>query len=45
MSKKVENDLALFNTSKPRDFNPHPLFAEFVKASNSVKQENLASNY
>lgn len=24
---------------------PHPLFAEFVKASNSVKQENLASNY
>ena len=24
---------------------PHPLFTEFVKASNSVKQENLASKY
>lgn len=24
---------------------PHPLFTEFVKASNSVKKENLASNY
>ena len=24
---------------------PHPLFADFVKASNSVKQESLESNY
>lgn len=24
---------------------PHPLFTDFVKASNSVKQENLASKY
>lgn len=25
--------------------NPHPLFAEFVKASNTINQEKLASNY
>ncbi len=29
MSKKVENDLALFDTKKPRLFNPHPLFDNF----------------
>ena len=29
MSRKVENDLALFNTDRPRLFNPHPLFDNF----------------
>ncbi|MCG8577915.1 MAG: glycosyltransferase [Flavobacteriales bacterium] len=29
MSKSVENDLGLFDKTKPRDFNPHPLFDNF----------------
>jgi len=29
MSKSVEKDLSKFNTTKPRDFNPHPLFDNF----------------
>ncbi|MCB9224837.1 MAG: glycosyltransferase [Crocinitomicaceae bacterium] len=29
MSKSVEDDLAKFDVSKPRDFNPHPLFDNF----------------
>jgi glycosyltransferase involved in cell wall biosynthesis len=29
MSKSVENDLKKFDTQKPRDFNPHPLFDNF----------------
>ena len=29
MSKSVEQDLKLFDTKKPRDFNPHPLFDNF----------------
>lgn len=29
MSKSVEDDLKLFDQTKPRDFNPHPLFDNF----------------
>lgn len=29
MSKSVEDDLKKFDTEKPRDFNPHPLFDNF----------------
>jgi glycosyltransferase involved in cell wall biosynthesis len=29
MSKSVEKDLGTFDTDKPRDFNPHPLFDNF----------------
>lgn len=32
MSKSVADDLEKFDTVKPRDFNPHPLFDNFGKA-------------
>lgn len=41
MSKKVENDLALFNTSKPRDFNPHPLFDNFGPKHNKTEAKSF----
>jgi glycosyltransferase involved in cell wall biosynthesis len=41
MSKSVENDLAKFNTSKPRDYNPHPLFDNFGKALNKSEAKKL----
>lgn len=36
MSKSVEKDLALFDTKKPRTYNPHPLFSNF---GNSIPKE------
>lgn len=48
MSKSVENDLATFNTSKPRDFNPHPLFDNFgplIEKSEAQKLLGLDSNF
>jgi len=47
MSKSVENDLKLFNTSKPRDFNPHPLFdnfGELIDKSTAKSKLNLDEN-
>lgn len=41
MSKSVENDLATFNTSKPRDFNPHPLFDNFGAPLLKTKAKEL----
>jgi len=41
MSRSVETDLATFNTSKPRDFNPHPLFDNFGKAIEKQKAKAL----
>ena len=46
MSRSVEKDLATFNTSKPRDFNPHPLFDNFgalltkEEAKHAIKLDN-----
>ena len=48
MSKSVENDLATFNTSKPRDFNPHPLFDNFgapLSKADAKKVLNLDTNF
>jgi len=48
MSKSVETDLATFNSSKPRDFNPHPLFDNFGAAISKLdakKELNLDENY
>lgn len=48
MSKSVEKDLATFNTSKPRDFNPHPLFDNFgapLTKSDAKKALNLDEKY
>jgi len=41
MSKSVENDLASFNTSKPRDFNPHPIFDSFGQIYPKEEAKNL----
>ena len=41
MSRSVEDDLATFNTTKPRDFNPHPLFDNFGKAIEKTKAKEL----
>lgn len=41
MSKSVENDLALFDKSKPRDFNPHPLFDNFGEIYPKQKAKEL----
>lgn len=48
MSKSVEKDLATFNTSKPRDFNPHPLFDNFgapLTKSDAKKALSLDEKY
>jgi D-inositol-3-phosphate glycosyltransferase len=48
MSKSVENDLATFNMSKPRDFNPHPLFDNFgapLTKPDAKKALNLDANF
>lgn len=48
MSKSVENDLATFNTTKPRDFNPHPLFDNFgapLTKSDAKQKLNLDANF
>lgn len=45
MSKSVEKDLATFNTSKPRDFNPHPLFDNFGEIlTKTTAKANLGLN-
>lgn len=45
MSKSVENDLKLFDTKKPRDFNPHPLFDNFGEIlSKQIAKEKLNLN-
>ncbi len=47
MSKSVEKDLATFNTTKPRDFNPHPLFDNFgplVSAAEAKQYLGLDDN-
>ncbi len=47
MSKSVENDLKLFDTKKPRDFNPHPLFdnfGEILSKSDAKEKLNLNKN-
>mgnify|MGYP000582268171 CR=1 FL=1 len=41
MSKSVENDLAKFDTSKPRDFNPHPLFDNFGDVIEKTKAKEI----
>lgn len=41
MSKSVENDLALFDKAKPRDFNPHPLFDNFGEIYPKQKAKEL----
>ena len=41
MSKSVENDLALFNKTKPRDYNPHPLFDNFGAPLDKTKARNI----
>lgn len=41
MSKSVENDLALFDKLKPRDFNPHPLFDNFGEIYTKEKAKRL----
>jgi len=41
MSRSVEQDLATFNTTKPRDFNPHPLFDNFGTAIEKNKAKEL----
>jgi len=41
MSKSVETDLATFNTTKPRDFNPHPLFDNFGEIIEKNKAKKL----
>jgi len=41
MSKSVEADLATFDKTKPRDFNPHPLFDNFGDAIDKLKAKEL----
>lgn len=41
MSKSVEEDLATFDTKKPRDFNPHPLFDNFGELIPKEKAKEL----
>jgi glycosyltransferase involved in cell wall biosynthesis len=41
MSKSVENDLALFDKTKPREFNPHPLFDNFGEIYSKVRAKEL----
>jgi D-inositol-3-phosphate glycosyltransferase len=41
MSRSVEEDLALFDTKKPRDFNPHPLFDNFGALIEKSKAKEL----
>ena len=43
MSKSVENDLALFDKTKPRDFNPHPLFDNFGEIYSKKRAKELLS--
>jgi glycosyltransferase involved in cell wall biosynthesis len=47
MSKSVENDLKQFDTIKPRDFNPHPLFdnfGELISKPDAKSKLNLDNN-
>lgn len=41
MSKSVEEDLKKFDTQKPRDFNPHPLFDNFGPALPKEKAKQM----
>lgn len=41
MSKSVEHDLSTFDTEKPRDFNPHPLFDNFGPIIEKEKAKQL----
>src|SRR5690606_3405302 len=41
MSKSVEKDLASFNSSKPRNFNPHPIFDNFGEIHPKEKAKKL----
>lgn len=48
MSKSVENDLKQFDTTKPRDFNPHPIFDNFgalIDKKEAQKMLGLDSEY
>lgn len=48
MSKSVENDLKQFDTTKPRDFNPHPIFdnfGELIDKKEAQKMLGLDSEY
>lgn len=47
MSKSVEKDLKQFDSDKPRDFNPHPLFDNFgalISKSEAKSKLNLDNN-
>ncbi|MBK7129730.1 MAG: glycosyltransferase [Crocinitomicaceae bacterium] len=41
MSKSVEDDLKKFDTKKPRDFNPHPLFDNFGQSMTRDEAKKL----
>ncbi|MBI3133870.1 MAG: glycosyltransferase [Bacteroidetes bacterium] len=41
MSKSVEDDLKKFDTTKPRDFNPHPLFDNFGDPMSREKAKEI----
>lgn len=41
MSKSVEDDLKKFDSTKPRDFNPHPLFDNFGPAISKTDAKQM----